>query len=246
MQCVRYDLINRLQTETWRQLWIWLAEAEKDLGLEQITQEMIDELKDHKANIDWKAVQDEERRLKHDVMAHNHVYGKVRDAFFLSNQRTIQLCPKAAGIIHLGATSCYVQDNADLIIQRSALDHTLKRFVRRKSGISGIFRLAICLKRLADFATKHIDTVTVGRTHYQTASLVTVGKRACIWAQDLLMAFQKVCWCLPYLHSYGGLSWKRLERACDSVESRELPEHRIPSSRCSTETKTRWMRWTNW
>uniref|UniRef100_A0A915DZQ1 Adenylosuccinate lyase n=1 Tax=Ditylenchus dipsaci TaxID=166011 RepID=A0A915DZQ1_9BILA len=154
---------DRNKTETWRQLWIYLAEAEKELGLAQVTEEMIQELKDQKSNIDWEKVKSEEKRLKHDVMAHNHAYGAV--------------CPKAAGIIHLGATSCYVQDNADLIVQKEALNI----FIRR---------LAICLKRLADFADKYASFVTVGRTHYQPASLTTVGKRACIWAQELLMALE--------------------------------------------------------
>jgi len=151
--------------ETWRQLWIWLAEAEKELGLPQISDEMIEELKANKSNIDKEFAMAEERRVKHDVMAHNHTYGKV--------------CPKAAGIIHLGATSCYVQDNADLIRQRDALDYIIKRY-------------AIVLDRLAEFAEGHIKTVTVGRTHWQTASLVTVGKRATLWLQELFMVFQKL------------------------------------------------------
>ncbi|CAJ0571460.1 unnamed protein product, partial [Mesorhabditis spiculigera] len=153
------------KTILWRQLWIWLAEAELELGLKQITQEAVDELKANRDNIDWPLVRAEERRLKHDVMAHNHTYGKI--------------CPKAAGIIHLGATSCYVQDNADLICIREAVDHILRR-------------VAIVLHRIGVFADKHKDTVTVGRTHYQTASLVTVGKRAVIWAQELVLAFKQI------------------------------------------------------
>uniref|UniRef100_A0A914YP12 Adenylosuccinate lyase C-terminal domain-containing protein n=1 Tax=Panagrolaimus superbus TaxID=310955 RepID=A0A914YP12_9BILA len=98
-------------------------------------------------------------------MAHNHSYGK--------------LCPKAAGIIHLGATSCFVQDNADLICQKEALKYIIQK-------------VAVCLKRLAIFAEAHAATVNVGRTHYQAASLVTVGKRAVIWAQELLQAFQNI------------------------------------------------------
>ncbi|CAJ0567869.1 unnamed protein product, partial [Mesorhabditis spiculigera] len=153
------------KTILWRQLWIWLAEAELELGLKQITQEAVDELKANRDNIDWPLVRAEERRLKHDVMAHNHTYGKI--------------CPKAAGIIHLGATSCYVQDNADLICIREAVDHILRR-------------VAVVLHRIGVFADKHKDTVTVGRTHYQTASLVTVGKRAVIWAQELVLAFKQI------------------------------------------------------
>ncbi|TKR77753.1 hypothetical protein L596_018667 [Steinernema carpocapsae] len=151
------------KTQTWRQLWIWLAEAEKELGLKQVTDEAIDEMKSKRDEIDWQTIRDEERRLKHDVMAHNHSFGKI--------------CPKAAGIVHLGATSCFVQDNADLIIQRDSIDHLLKG-------------MATCIDRLAKFAEKTVEVVTVGRTHYQTASLVTIGKRAVLWAQEFVMAFE--------------------------------------------------------
>ncbi|KAI1722935.1 lyase domain-containing protein [Ditylenchus destructor] len=156
---------ERNKTEIWRQLWINLSEAENELGLEQVTSEMIEEMREQKTNIDWDFVRAEEKRIKHDVMAHNHAYGKV--------------CPKAAGVIHLGATSCYVQDNADLIMQREALDLITKR-------------LAVCIKRLGDFAEKYAELVCVGRTHYQAASLTTVGKRACLWAQELVMALECV------------------------------------------------------
>ncbi|CAL2030361.1 unnamed protein product [Caenorhabditis brenneri] len=149
----------------WRQLWIWLAEAEKELGLKQVTQEAIDEMKAQKNNFDWPFIRAEERKLKHDVMAHNHAFGKI--------------CPTAAGIIHLGATSCFVQDNADLIAYRDSIDHLLKRF-------------ATVIDRLATFSLQNKEVVTVGRTHYQTASLVTVGKRGVLWAQELLMAFQSL------------------------------------------------------
>jgi len=146
-------------------LWIWLAEAERELGLQQVTQEAIDEMKANQKNIDFEVAAAEEKKLKHDVMAHNHTYGKI--------------CPKAAGIIHLGATSCYVQDNADLILQKQALEHILQK-------------IATCLDRLSNFCEKHAKTVTVGRTHYQPASFVTIGKRGTIWAQELLMAFETI------------------------------------------------------
>ncbi|VDN18328.1 unnamed protein product [Gongylonema pulchrum] len=136
-------------------MWIWLAEAEMQLGLKQISEEAIEEMKKSKEVIDWATIRREEKRIKHDM------------------------CPKAKGIIHLGATSCFVQDNADLIVQRQAIDYILKR-------------LAVCLSRLGDFAEKTKDIVTVGRTHFQTASLVTVGKRAVMWAQELLMVFIKL------------------------------------------------------
>uniref|UniRef100_A0A158Q6Q9 ADSL_C domain-containing protein n=1 Tax=Elaeophora elaphi TaxID=1147741 RepID=A0A158Q6Q9_9BILA len=167
--CGKSPLMNILSERNkvliWRQMWIWLAEAEMQLGLKQITEEAIEEMKKSKEVIDWGTVRREEKRIKHDVMAHNYAFGKM--------------CPKAKGIIHLGATSCFVQDNADLIVQRQATDYILKK-------------LAVCLSRLDDFAEKTKDIVTVGRTHYQTASLVTVGKRAAMWAQELLMVFTKL------------------------------------------------------
>uniref|UniRef100_A0A183C5G8 ADSL_C domain-containing protein n=1 Tax=Globodera pallida TaxID=36090 RepID=A0A183C5G8_GLOPA len=156
----------------WRQLWIWLAESERELGLGAlISQEMVDELKAQKGNIDWDKIKEIERQLKHDVMAHIQAYG---EAFVL-----ILFLFFEFWIIHLGATSCFVQDNADLIVQRDALDHLLKR-------------LAICLHRLANFAEKYADVPIEGRTHFQPASLTTVGKRAVLWADGLLHAFKKL------------------------------------------------------
>ncbi|WKX92079.1 hypothetical protein Q1695_010257 [Nippostrongylus brasiliensis] len=158
-------LSERNKTILWRQLWIWLAESELELGLKQVTKEAIEEMKSQRDNIDWPKIRDEERRLKHDVMAHNHAFGAI--------------CPNAAGIIHLGATSCFVQDNADLIVIRDSVQHLLRR-------------TATVLDRMATFADREKSHVTVGRTHYQTASLVTVGKRAALWAQELLMAFKQL------------------------------------------------------
>ncbi|VDO16791.1 unnamed protein product, partial [Haemonchus placei] len=113
--CRRSPLLElfseRNKTVLWRQLWIWLAEAELELGLTQVTPDAIEEMKEQRDNIDWNKIREEERRLKHDVMAHNHAFGAV--------------CPKAAGVIHLGATSCYVQDNADLIVIKEAVGHLL-------------------------------------------------------------------------------------------------------------------------
>ncbi|KIH47327.1 Lyase [Ancylostoma duodenale] len=167
--CKRSPLIEilseRNKTILWRQLWIWLAESELELGLKQVTPEAIKEMKEMRDSIDWQKIRDEERRLKHDVMAHNHAFGAI--------------CPKAAGIIHLGATSCFVQDNADLIVIRDSVRHLLRR-------------AATVLDRMATFAERERSHVTVGRTHYQTASLVTVGKRAALWAQELLMAFKQL------------------------------------------------------
>jgi adenylosuccinate lyase len=144
---------------TWRKLWIFLAKAEKELGLD-ITNEQIAEMEKFVNDIDFKAAAEEEKLTRHDVMAHIHVF---------ANQ-----CPKAAGIIHLGATSCFVGDNTDLIILRDALDLLLPR-------------LASVIKCLSDFALNNRDLPTLGFTHLQPAQLTTVGKRATLWIQDLLM-----------------------------------------------------------
>ncbi|KAF7640234.1 Lyase_1 domain-containing protein [Meloidogyne graminicola] len=148
----------------WRQLWIWLAEAQQELGLSYITNEKIDELKAHQKDINWEFACKKETELKHDVMAHIHAYSEV--------------CPNASGIIHLGVTSCFVQDNADLITQCKAFDYI-------------IGRLAICLDRLAEFILKYAATPTVGRTHLQHASFTTIGKRAALWTDGLLNVFQR-------------------------------------------------------
>jgi adenylosuccinate lyase len=144
---------------TWRRLWLELARAERSLGL-AITQEQVDELAAHLTDIDWELAAREEKRCRHDVMAHVHAYGVA--------------CPKAAPIIHLGATSCYVTDNTDLIVMRDGL-HQLTA------------KLARVIDRLAHFARAHRALATLGFTHFQAAQLTTVGKRACLWLQDLLM-----------------------------------------------------------
>ncbi|XP_075558843.1 adenylosuccinate lyase [Dermacentor variabilis] len=144
---------------TWRKLWIYLATAEKSLGL-PITDEQIKEMQDHVDEIDFAAASEEERLTRHDVMAHVHVFAKQ--------------CPKAAPIIHLGATSCYVGDNTDLIQLKEAFGILLPKLAR-------------CIQRLAKFATEYAMIPTLGYTHFQPAQLTTVGKRACLWVQDLLM-----------------------------------------------------------
>ena len=149
---------------TWRKLWISLAKAEKELGL-PVTQEQIDEMVEHLDEIDYECVKQREKEVRHDVMAHVYAYGKV--------------APKAAGIIHLGATSCYVTDNADLVIYRDGL-----RYLRNE--------LLKVLSLLSDFAMKYKDLPTLGYTHYQPAQLTTVGKRASLWIQDLYSDLKEI------------------------------------------------------
>jgi adenylosuccinate lyase len=144
---------------TWRQLWIALAEAEQELGL-RITDAQIAELKDHIDDIDFEAARAHEKRLRHDVMAHVHTYGDA--------------CPSAKPIIHLGATSCFVTDNTDLILLLDALT-----VVRQ--------RLVAVIDCLAEFAQQHRDLPCLGYTHLQPAQPTTVGKRACLWAYDLVL-----------------------------------------------------------
>ncbi len=148
----------------WRKLWIALAESEKELGLD-ISNEQIEELKKFADDINYDDAKKFEAEVRHDVMAHVKAYGK---------QAT-----KAAGIIHLGATSCYVTDNAELIMIDDALDTVLKKLVN-------------VIDNLKNFAIKYKDVPTLGFTHLQPAQLTTVGKRATLWIQDLLMDYQSV------------------------------------------------------
>ena len=156
---MRYNFSDQQKFSTWRKLWIYLAKAEMELGL-AITPEQIAEMEAHVNDIDFDAAAKEEKATRHDVMAHVHVFG---------NQ-----CPKAAPIIHLGATSCYVGDNTDLIILRNGFDILLPK-------------LANVLSRLSKFATEYRDLPTLGFTHLQPAQLTTVGKRASLWLHDLVM-----------------------------------------------------------
>lgn len=149
---------------TWRKLWVSLARAEHQLGL-PITKEQIAQLEENVDNIDYECVRVREKQVRHDVMAHVYAYGQV--------------APLAAGIIHLGATSCYVTDNADLIIYRDGL-----RYLRGE--------LLKVIANLADFAQKYKALPTLGYTHYQPAQLVTIGKRASLWLQDLLSDVQEI------------------------------------------------------
>ena len=149
---------------TWRRLWVALARAEMELGL-PVTQEQVDELEAHVDGIDYEMAAKKERELRHDVMAHIHTYGA--------------LCPKAMPIIHLGATSCYVGDNTDIIIMREGLILVRDQLVR-------------VLSALAQFSDKYKSLPTLGFTHFQAAQLVTVGKRATLWMNELLQDLDEV------------------------------------------------------
>lgn len=180
--CTRYasDEMKRIfssdnKFSTWRKLWIALAESEKELGLD-ITDEQINEMKAHIYDIDYERAGEYESKFRHDVMAHVHTYGDV--------------CPKAKPIIHLGATSCYVGDNTDIILMREALLRTKKLLV---SAIAA----------LGDFAEKNKDIATLAFTHFQAAQPTTVGKRACLWAQDLVMDLEHLDFVLDSLRLLG-------------------------------------------
>ena len=156
---MQYIFSEDKKFSTWRKLWIALAEVEKELGL-NITDEQIDEMKAHVFDINYEVAREREKEVRHDVMSHVYAFGKQ--------------CPKAAGIIHLGATSCYVGDNTDIIIMRDALE-----LVKRK--------LVNVIAKLSEFADRYKDLPTLGFTHFQPAQPTTVGKRASLWLQDFLM-----------------------------------------------------------
>ena len=156
---MQYIFSPDMKFKTWRKLWIALAETERELGL-PITEEQIEELKAHADDINYEVAKERERIVRHDVMSHVYAYG--------------QQCPKAKGIIHLGATSCYVGDNTDIIIMREAL-----RLVRKK--------LINVMAELAKFADSYKNQPTLAFTHFQPAQPTTVGKRATLWLQDLCL-----------------------------------------------------------
>ena len=163
------------RVRTWRRLWVALARAEHNLGL-PITSEQVAELEAHIEDIDFELAAQREREVRHDVMAHVYTYGKA--------------APSAAGVIHLGATSCYVTDNADLILYREGL-----RYLRGQ--------LLAVLRNLSHFSGQHKSTPTLGYTHYQPAQLVTVGKRATLWMQDLLADLEELDFVLANLRFLG-------------------------------------------
>ena len=156
---MQYIFSPDMKFRTWRKLWIALAETEKELGL-NITQEQIDELKAHKDDINYDVAKERERQVRHDVMSHVYAYG-------------VQ-CPKAKGIIHLGATSCYVGDNTDIIVMAEALKLVQKKLVN-------------VIAELSKFADKYKEQPTLAFTHFQPAQPTTVGKRATLWTQEFLM-----------------------------------------------------------
>lgn len=161
--------------QNWRKLWVALAEIEKDLGLD-ITDEQITELKANIANIDYTKAAEYEKRFRHDVMAHVHTYGDV--------------APSAKGIIHLGATSAFVGDNTDLIQIRDGLLILKKKLIN-------------VIKGLSDFALKYKSLPTLGFTHFQPAQLTTVGKRATLWLQSLILDFEELEFFLETLRFRG-------------------------------------------
>ena len=150
--------------QTWRKLWVSLARAEMQLGL-PISPKQVAELETHIKDIDYECVKKREKEVRHDVMAHVYAYGKA--------------APSAAGIIHLGATSCYVTDNADVVIYRDGLLYLRKELQK-------------VIANLADFAMEYKDMPALGYTHYQPAQLVTVGKRASLWLQDFVTDLEEI------------------------------------------------------
>jgi len=180
--CVRYasDKMKYIFSDdnkfsTWRKLWIALAKAEQELGID-ISDAQIAEMEANIYNIDYEKAAEYERTLRHDVMAHVHAFGDV--------------CPEARPIIHLGATSCYVGDNTDIIVMREGLSQIKKLLVN-------------AIKAASDFAEKWKNTPTLAYTHFQAAQPTTVGKRATLWIQDLLMDLEALDFQLESLKLLG-------------------------------------------
>ena len=161
---------------TWRKLWTSLAESEMELGIPNISQEQIDEMKAHIFDIDYDRAREYESKLRHDVMAHVHTFGDA--------------CPKARAIIHLGATSCYVGDNTDIIVLREAMLQIKKLLVN-------------AIKAVSDFAERWKDEPTLAYTHFQAAQPTTIGKRATLWCQDLIIDLENLDFQLSSLKFFG-------------------------------------------
>ena len=178
---MQYLFSSDKKFSTWRKLWVALAESEMELGLKQndkpvITQEMIDEMKAHINDINYEAAEEYELKFRHDVMAHVHAYG--------------DLCPKAKGIIHLGATSCYVGDNTDIIVMKEALLLLKKKLIN-------------VIDVLARFANEYKDLPTLAYTHFQVAQPTTVGKRVTLWLQDFVSDFNDLKYVISTLKLLG-------------------------------------------
>ena len=178
---MQYIFSQDMKFSTWRKLWIALAETEMELGLSQdgkpvITQDMIDEMKEHIYDINYDVARAREKEVRHDVMSHVYAYG--------------QLCPKAAGIIHLGATSCYVGDNTDIIVMREALTLVRKKLIN-------------VIDKLASFADKYKAQPTLAFTHFQPAQPTTVGKRATLWMQEFMLDLEDLDYVLGSLKLLG-------------------------------------------
>ena len=172
---MQYIFSPDMKFRTWRKLWIALAETERELGL-NITQEQIDEMKAHADDINYDVAKERERQVRHDVMSHVYAFG-------------VQ-CPKAKGIIHLGATSCYVGDNTDIIVMTEAL-----KLVRKK--------LVNVVAELSKFAAQYKDQPTLAFTHFQPAQPTTVGKRATLWTQEFLMDLEDLEYVLSTMKLLG-------------------------------------------
>ena len=201
MQCI---FSNDRKFATWRKLWVALAESEQELGL-PISDEQIQEMKEHIFDIDYEKAKQYEGELRHDVMAHVHTFGDA--------------CPKAAGIIHLGATSCYVGDNTDVILMQSAL-------VQIKN------LLLNAIEALSEFAMQYKALPTLAYTHFQAAQPTTVGKRACLWLNDLLFDLEQLDFQLNNLKLLGckgttGTGASFLELFDDDEKKVELLEQKI-------------------
>ena len=178
---MQYIFSPDMKFRTWRKLWIALAETEMELGLSQngqpvITQEQIDELKANAENINYDVAKAREKEVRHDVMSHVYAYG--------------QQCPKAAGIIHLGATSCYVGDNTDIIVMTQALKLVKKKLVN-------------VIARLSEFADEYKELPTLAFTHFQPAQPTTVGKRATLWAQEFCLDLEDLDYVLSTMKLLG-------------------------------------------
>ncbi|MBR6350050.1 MAG: adenylosuccinate lyase [Lachnospiraceae bacterium] len=178
---MQYIFSQDKKFSTWRKLWIALAETEMELGLSQdgqpvITQEMIDEMKEHIYDINYEEAQAREKLVRHDVMSHVYAYGL--------------LCPKAAGIIHLGATSCYVGDNTDIILMREALELVRKKLIN-------------VIDKLGRFAEQYKAQPTLAFTHFQPAQPTTVGKRATLWINEFMIDLEDVDYVLSTLKLLG-------------------------------------------